>query len=1059
MSSGIEITPELMAGFLDEAPEYLDMLDAGLMELESKAGSGVLSLDDPDDQEQMNVMFRAAHSLKGLAAAFGFDNIKELTHRMETLFDQVRMGKRDLTSESFETLFQVFDRLKSLVQELSDESAEPVVIDDILLALDKILEATSSVTDSEVAADGQNESSQDQEQSIDDMIQAAQDELSAQNEVTNIDENPSPEISTTEPACAVEDPQPVPAPPVAVSELFEDPELSTLFVGAMVDALDELTQGLLGLEEQPGDLDLLNTVFRCAHNIKGASGAAGLSGMNRVTHDMETILDHLRHGRLTLCEQLMNTIFQVVDRLRVTIDKIKEGIVQDIDEHEMCNHFQSWIDQCTQSSGKSESEPCVETPTEESHDSIDTPESPAEHAGVSGDQGAGIDDVSEEDGEKKLKITVFFAEGFDEASIQAYLIHNKLSEMGTMISSNPDIDTVTGDTEIQQIEYILSTDVDSAELERVASSFDAERVTISEVQANSPDGVEFNAPSQSEQPNPAPSVTPSDSTPRSTTPERSATENLDVKSVNNAAVTPTPTSAPASTSAPTNTISQTKTPATSTPAKSESKPAAKKEATVVKGGETLRVDLERLDQLMNLGGELVINRARFVEIHGQFRELFNGKNLGFLVEDMTDRMTRLSETIDSLETSNAKAHDLVVCKSNMLHLTQGLHSVRSFVNQVHELRSSMFDFDEALHGLGRVSEGLQKGIMSTRMVSIGPLFSRFRRVVRDISKSTNKKVELVLHGETTELDKRMVDELGDPLTHMVRNSVDHGIELPEVREAAGKNPVGRVTLEASHRGNSICIEVKDDGAGLNLERIKNKIIENELATSTQVDGMTDYELYQYIFKPGFSTAQEVTDLSGRGMGMDIVVSKIEKLSGTVEVNSTPGQGSCVTIKLPLTLAILTSLVAKIGQGVYALPLETVAEIITIRRDEIQWIQKRPVVRVRDKVIPIVYYEDIFTTESTRLVTISRNEPELTLVIVGFEKDKIGLVVDELLGQEDIVIKSIAENYEHVRGFAGASIRGDGSVSLILDVAAMMEMASQTGEPEAVTEPVPAMVEG
>ena len=445
---------------------------------------------------------------------------------------------------------------------------------------------------------------------------------------------------------------------------------------------------------------------------------------------------------------------------------------------------------------------------------------------------------------------------------------------------------------------------------------------------------------------------------------------------------------------------------------------------------------------MNLGGELVITRARFTQIHSRFREVFEGKNLAYLVDDMTERVSRLGQHIEELGTGERRTKSVEELRTHLLHLTQSFRTVRSLVEQVHDARTSMYDFDEALHELNRVSDGLQKGIMGTRMVPIGPLFNRFRRVIRDIAKSSGKQVNLVLRGDTTELDKRMIDELGDPLTHMVRNSVDHGIETPDIRTAAGKDPTGTVILEARHRGNSIWIEVKDDGAGINLERVKAKIIEKELASPTQVEAMSDRELMQYILQPGFSTAEVVTDLSGRGMGMDIVVNKIEKLSGIIELDSTPGQGTHVTIKLPLTLAILTSMVARIGKGIYAIPLEAVAEIITVRRSEIQWIQRRQVVRVRDRVVPLAFFEDIFDTTQPDLQTEGRNREDLTLLIVGLETEKIGLVVDGLLGQEDVVIKSIAENYRNVRGIAGASIRGDGTISLILDVTALLELAEK-----------------
>ncbi len=288
MSSAIEITPELLAGFLDEAPEYLEMLDTGLLDFEAKAGTDVLALESPEDQEQMNTMFRAAHSLKGLAAVFGFDKIKELTHRMETLFDQVRMKKRDLTTDSFETLFNVFDRLKALVNELSDDSGAPVEIEDILAALDRLLDeqpTSPEVPTVATAAPGQKPSTQD-----------------------HID-------------------------------VLGDPELVALFLETTTEAVDELNQGLLRLEEHPADENLLNVVFRCAHNIKGASGAAGLAGMNRLTHDMETVFDRLRSGHLKLSDELMNAVFQAVDRLRLVIDALREGRVEDIPDDEMRAHF------------------------------------------------------------------------------------------------------------------------------------------------------------------------------------------------------------------------------------------------------------------------------------------------------------------------------------------------------------------------------------------------------------------------------------------------------------------------------------------------------------------------------------------------------------------------------------------------------------------------------------------------------------------------------------------------------------------------------------------------
>lgn len=954
MGSSIEITPELMAGFLDEAPEYLDMLDAGLMDFESKAGVGVLALETPEDQEQMNTMFRAAHSLKGLAAAFGFDKIKELTHRMETLFDQVRMGQRDLTAASFETLFRVFDRLKVLVQELADDSEGPVEIDDILAELDDILEDRVEVSDSQGA--------------------------------------PAKEQST-----ANQDPQEGNSSSAEARELLADPELGAIFLETSYETIDELNQGLLGLEEHPGDSELLNKVFRCAHNIKGASGAVALTGMNRLTHDMETVFDKLRSGNLTLSEDLINAVFRAVDRLRTTLDSIRDGRVEDVADGELRDLFEPWVH------------------------AAPTPAPPEAKAG--GTDGIPRPASDDNDVGDLLAIRLAFPDDYPEAAIQAYLIHNKINELGTIVSTEPDIDSLAGDTALKTIVMTVRTSATEESLKEILRSFGGQSVSI--LRCGDGDAESSKPPAPAPRDPPVPQDTPAPSIPPGS---------AGVASTGGAtSASPRAESSPKA--------------ATSGDAAAK---GAKAERPVTMTTATLRVDQERLDHLMNLGGELIINRARFIQVHGKFREVFTGQNLGYLVDTITDHITQLGEGVEELRAGRGHAAKIEKLSNHLIQLTESFGPVETLVKQVHDLRTSMFDFDEALHALTRVSDGIQKGIMSTRMVPVGPVFTRFRRVVRDITKSNGKKVKLVLRGEQTELDKRMIDELGDPLTHMVRNSVDHGIETPEVREAAGKDPTGTLTLEAYHRGNNICIAVTDDGAGVNLARVKEKILERELATPAQVETLSDKELVQYVFKPGFSTAETVTEVSGRGMGMDIVLNKLEKLSGTVDIETTPGKGTKVVIKLPLTLAILTSLVARIGRGVYALPLESVSEIITVRREEVQFIQRRRGVCVRERVIPLAWIEDIFRTAQGSLQTVNRKAEEFTVVIVGTGADQIGLVVDELLGQEDVVIKSIAENYRNVRGIAGASIRGDGSVSLILDIGAMVELASKAaGAREAV----------
>jgi two-component system, chemotaxis family, sensor kinase CheA len=308
---------------------------------------------------------------------------------------------------------------------------------------------------------------------------------------------------------------------------------------------------------------------------------------------------------------------------------------------------------------------------------------------------------------------------------------------------------------------------------------------------------------------------------------------------------------------------------------------------------------------------------------------------------------------------------------------------------------------------------------------------------------------LEISGEGTELDKRMIDELGDPMIHIIRNSADHGIESPEVRAAAGKPRFGTISLCAFHRGSNIIIQVTDDGHGLDANRIRAKAIERGLISAADAERLTQREIYQLIWMPGLSTAEKVTEVSGRGVGMDIVRSKIEELNGSIDIDSELGRGTTLTIKLPLTLAILPSLMVDIDGDAFAIPLESVAEIVNVSRDEMHTVQGRPMASVRDRVVPVLTLGRVFDwrQEAKRK---NGESNAISLVIIGEGSQQLGLAVHQVIGEEDVVIKSIADNYRNVAGIAGASILGDGRVSLILDPHALIEMSSRSGIAAAAT---------
>ena len=424
------------------------------------------------------------------------------------------------------------------------------------------------------------------------------------------------------------------------------------------------------------------------------------------------------------------------------------------------------------------------------------------------------------------------------------------------------------------------------------------------------------------------------------------------------APTPKPAASSASSSAP----------------KDDAKAAAPARKAPAQVEQTIRVDVKRLDHLMNLIGELVLAKNRLIKINDDVEERYEGEE--FLEE---------------------------------------LNQVVSIVSLV--------------------TTDLQIAVMKTRMLPIGKVFNKFPRMIRDLSRELNKKIELVISGEETELDKSIVEEIGDPLVHIIRNSCDHGIEPPEERIAKGKPEVGTITLKAYNEGNQIVIQIDDDGKGLDPEMLKQKSLEKGIITEKEAETMSDKDAYALIFKPGFSTAAQVTNVSGRGVGMDVVKTNIEKLNGIIDIDSEVGKGTSIKLKIPLTLAIIQALLVGVQEEHYAIPLASVLETVRISKDEIYTVEGKNVMRLRDDVLSLVHIGDIFEVE--RILDASEHA---YVVVLGLGTSKLGLIVDTLVGQEEIVIKSLGDYLKGIEGIAGATIRGDGGVTLIVDVVALMDIA-------------------
>jgi two-component system chemotaxis sensor kinase CheA len=494
---------------------------------------------------------------------------------------------------------------------------------------------------------------------------------------------------------------------------------------------------------------------------------------------------------------------------------------------------------------------------------------------------------------------------------------------------------------------------------------------------------------------------------------------------------PEPVAAPVKAAAPVAPLPEVKAPPSGAEAaKSTAKDAADAADAKKAGkeaGSILRVDSKRIDDLLNLVSETVITKATFNQIAGQFGELTN--ELHSLEGKYRDRIKCL---FDVLPTYFEKLQDGSSVKDVRKEISEEFADVFTIFDEFETaFKTNVVKFRSTSQNLGRITGELQEGVMRIRMVPISQIFSRFPRLVRDLSKTLNKKINLVIEGEETELDKSVIEDLLDPIMHSVRNSVDHGIEDPADRIAAGKPEEGMVLLKATNEGNMIVIEIADDGKGIDVEAVRQKAIERGLIHPNKI--LTDPEAYNLLFEAGFSTAKTITNISGRGVGLDVVRRQIEKLNGTVTVSSEKNKGTKFTIKLPLTLAIIQGLLVRVGQQVYSIPITSVIESLRIKPEEIKLIDNNEVFNIRSDVLSLLRLNQLFGMKP------EEQRDYNFIVIVGTAEKKMGFMVDSLIGEEDVVIKPLRDQYTNSPGIAGASILGDGSVSLIIDVNQLLEL--------------------
>lgn len=685
--------------------------------------------------------------------------------------------------------------------------------------------------------------------------------------------------------------------------------------------LDTLEQGLLALESMVGqglDIELLNEMFRAAHSVKGAAGMLGLKTVATLTHQMENLLGAIRSGKHVLTERSVEVLFESVDALGTLLVELGGGTVG------------NGLDitptvQALKENLEGDAAPASSTATAAAPPPYDF--DPAFMAGLSDKHRALLGRLDAESRYLyEVQLDLEDCRWGDEMIDHA--IMEKLYSLGEIVGllSDPPIPAHTpgaGPFPIRGKALFVTTA--EPPILNILLPFTGDQLRV------------VHAPGASSPPAAQASTSAAEGPP-------AAAETQ---------------SAPAA--APTGEEATKRVPASAT------KDAPKKASSV---GQSIRVDVERLDLLMEVVGELVIGNTRLAQLGSELENRYDREPL----------VATLNET----------------------------------VAQVSRLMSE-----------------LQLTVMRVRMIPVERVFSKFPRLIRDLSKSMGKEIKLEIFGQDTELDKTVVEELEDPLVHLLRNAADHGIEAPEVREAAGKPRMGTITLGAHREGNHIVISIADDGAGINPEKILAKA--RKMGILAPDATVSDQDAIQFIFHPGFSTAEKVTDVSGRGVGMDVVNQNIRKIKGSIQVVSRVGEGSKFIIKLPLTLAITKALLIKAGGDYFAIPLDTVKESIRVANSDIKTVHQREVIQLRDRVVPLFRLTDAFNL--TPQPRASRYSP---VVIVGGDTKQIGLVVDSLEGEQDVVIKSMGDYLGEVRGVAGATILGDGRVALILDIATLID---------------------
>ena len=681
-----------------------------------------------------------------------------------------------------------------------------------------------------------------------------------------------------------------------------------IFIDETKEHLQSLNTQILELEQNPENMDTINEVFRAAHSLKGMAGTMGYKRMQNLTHDMENVFSEVRNGHIKVNASMIDCLFQCLDALDEYLNKIQESGDEGTNENEML--IKDLNAMLTGNAGKAE-EKKEETKAEE----VSQDSSKEKWKNISlGEAEKHVMSEAAKQGKNIIGLTVYVQESCILKAARAFLVFKALEDLGEIIVSNPSAQDIEDEKFEYDFSIIMVADCDAKKAIAAAGYVSEIHEVVGSIMTP-PAAEEVVEETKAEV----------------------KEEAVAVAAVSETAGAKKETKAPAQ-------------------AEKKGKPVVNR---------TVRVDIEKLDVLMNLVSELII------------------------------------------------------AKNSLVSATNAEGAVNVGVN-------------EHIEYLESVTTNLHESVMKVRMVPIESVVNKFPRMIRDLQKKLGKKMELYMSGEETELDRTVVDEIGDPLMHLLRNSADHGLESAAVRKERGKPEVGSIFLNAYQEGNNVVIEVRDDGNGIDVDAVRRKAIERGTITEEQAESMSEKEIIDLLFLPSFSTAKQVSDVSGRGVGLDVVRSKIESLSGEVEVKSKLGVGSTWIIRLPLTLAIIQALMVVVGGEKYAISLGSIQTIEDISPSDIKFVQSKEVITLRGNVIPLVRLNKVLGIESTK-----KEDENLIAVIVKKGDKQAGLIIDELMGQQEIVIKSLGKYINKSKEISGATILGDGEVALILDTNALL----------------------